>query len=290
MQLRQISYGVMLSLAMGSVAYAADIEPVVFADGDSMFNDFDNGVSSTAACLVASDDKGPGLAACLCGINRGFMFCSDAAVTKARFQNHPTFAGAIAAELEIDSLEYNQISPLPDAGSSFTLDVRGTCDMTQGSLELALDPGYDRQSLKGILGAKAQYSAVYMFPYAVVTELGSNSVVKPLGEPVRLCGMGQVNALAAGQRQNPGRDRTQGVGSATADLSVSNIGLTSGYEWAVEAMPEHADSVGVEFVVVAGVAAGNLKINKQSFNAIGVLANAAIHNASMKIELHEGIE
>lgn len=289
MNSHKLSFGVLLALAMGTIAQAGTpppLTPIVFPNGDTMFNDFENEVKSTAACLVATGDRGPGLAACFCGINMGFEFCSDQEVTGAAagFAWHPTFAGAIAAQLEINDLVYDQTSPIPGEDEKFTLDVRGTCDMTQGSLELALDPGWDRRSLSGILGAKAQYSAVYMFPY-YKTEVAGTEI--PIGDPVRLCGLGQIDAMAAGTIHRHSHDGNRRAASASANLAISNVGFTGGYEWGVGGLPASPTSIGVRYVVVAGVAAANLKINKKSFNAIGVLANASIHNASMKIEYHD---
>lgn len=263
-------------------------------------------VEATVGCLVAQSNPDEGLASCLCeATGDEFSFC---ATTTGTFEVHPVFGAAWGAALGIAADEMGVVMDLNRGGDKlpFTVDARGNCSLTQGSLELALESDSDRRSLRGILGARALYSAIYMIPMAqgYDREGGLVGSPRPIGDPVRLCGLGQIDAIAAGTIDRRGKDRWDGdkkksykkygkksPRDLTAALSLSNVGFTGGYLWGYDDtasfFTEGVDSVmvGVKYVVVAGVADAALRIGRgKRVDALGVLANTRLTDRAVEIK------
>jgi hypothetical protein len=171
-----------------------------------------------------------------------------------------------------------------------------------------MDPASAKSKLRAMIGAQAQYSAVYAFPVRAPgtsptpEQFTSAYVNAPDGGqgPVRLCALGQAKVLAAGSlRLGHGghqsfSDNMYGSdghrSSRTLDLSASisamDIGMSGAASWVVPNFPEQnlTNTFGVRYVVVVGVADAVLQVGmKKRVDAVGVLANARITNRTLSI-------
>lgn len=292
-------------LASGAGQAAPVLEALVHAE---------DAVETVNACLVGTANSAA-ISACLCGAsNADFDFCAS---DGGGFVVHPVFSAAWAASLTAAetalSAEMLPITiPLSNpAGTRWVVDARGNCSLVQGSLELAFSQESDKTKLKGLLGAKASYSAVYMVPYIYDSILGEPV---PAGDPVRLCSLGQA-AINAGLVYKPKHGKVLKVDEEEAmagdtykarhdyhkqkrakrilDLALQGIeiGVTGGMKWAVPGDAPYVYSsgvyptIGVRYVLVSAVGAALAQAGYgKSVNAIGVLANTKLTDRVLHVE------
>jgi len=238
-------------------------------------------LESTAACLVTATNSNS-TADCLCATgNNAFSFCTEG--TGNGMIVNEQFAAAWAAEVE--AAETVLDAPIESwTNASVLIDARASCTLDQASLDLALAPDADKSKLKGVIGAKAQYSAIYMYP-----TINGNAISGM--DPVRLCALGQASVIAAGnyapkRHHDHGHKKKSRSDSLNLGIQATDIGITGAFQWALTGdqspQTEPAD-VGVKFVLVAGVADAVVKAGK-GISAVGVLANTKISNRSLHIE------
>lgn len=241
-------------------------------------------LESTAACLVTATNSSS-TADCLCATgNNAFSFCAGG--TGNGMIVNEQFAAAWAAEVEAaETVLDAPIAPWPNA--SVLIDARASCTLDQASLDLALTPDADKSKLKGVIGAKAQYSAIYMYPTI-------NGDAIPGMDPVRLCALGQASVIVAGSYapkrhhdhdHDDGHKKKSRSDSLNLGIQATDIGITGAFQWALTGnqSPVSDADVGVKFVLVAGVADAVVKAGK-GISAVGVLANTKISNRSLHVE------
>ena len=205
---------IMLAASLFSIGGLASAAPPTVPPDNMRFLHAEDPVGSTAACLVSAGNPGPGIAACICAATGSNDACN--AEGGNSFAVHPLFEASWAAALKTnESLLYGEVAdgwynaPFAETGVTdgplnVKLDARGSCGLTQGALELAVDfpTNQAKSKLKGIVGAKAMYSAVYMFPVRAPVPVGENTPIwedVPGTSPVRLCSLGQAQVMTAGQ-------------------------------------------------------------------------------------------
>nr|SPS05579.1 exported protein of unknown function [Candidatus Nitrotoga fabula] len=278
----KLSCAVLIMLASGLSQAVPITEAFVHAE---------DRLESTAACLVTATNSNS-TADCLCATgNNAFSFC--AGDTGNGMIVNEQFAAAWAAEVEAaETVLDAPIAPWPNA--SVLIDARASCTLDQASLDLALTPDADKSKLKGVIGAKAQYSAIYMYPTI-------NGDAIPGMDPVRLCALGQASVIVAGSYapkrhhdndHDDGHKKKSRSDSLNLGIQATDIGITGAFQWALtgDQSPleiEYAD-VGVKFVLVAGVADAVVKAGK-GISAVGVLANTKISNRSLHVETKQNL-
>ena len=239
-------------------------------------------VQSTAACLVLAGNQ-QALSDCLCTAGSGaFSFCSNQ--TPSATIVHASFLAAWAADIQsaTTSLEASILGS--ETPGSLLVDARASCTLDQASLDLALSSASDASKLKGVIGAKAQYSAIYMYP-----TLEGQPI--PGIDPVRLCGLGQASVIVAGKLTKKSSEYKKGGQSHSlslnAGITATDLGLTGAFEWAIPT-PTETSAVGVKYILVAGVGAAVIKAGG-GITGIGVLANTKITDRSLHIETKDGL-
>lgn len=239
-------------------------------------------VQSTAACLVLAGNQAA-ISDCLCTAGHGaFSFCANG--TASGTIVNTSFLAAWAADIQSETTALEA----PILGSavpgSLLVDARASCTLDQASLDLALSSASDASKLRGVIGAKAQYSAIYMYP--TVGGQPVNGV-----DPVRLCGLGQGSIIAAGTLTKNSHEYKEGGKSHSlslnAGITATELGLTGAFEWAIPT-PTVDSYVGVKYVLVAGVGAAVIKAGG-GITGIGVLANTKITDRSLHIETKAGL-
>jgi len=288
-----------IALLSGSSVASAD------ANWDNLrFVHDEDPVSSAAACLVSVGNPGPGIHACLCaafGGNDSGLGCT--AEDDGAFAIYPGFEASWAAALDTNDTYlyadvadgYSGQSPLDDdEWWNVKMDARGSCSLTQASLELAVDfdPKDAKRRLRGLVGAKAAYSAVYMIPVRAPgtdkEDLKWEGLEEKGGDPVRLCALGQAQVFTAGsfRRESHHYHGHGHSADVSADLSALQTGVSGAAQWVVKNFPEDQNGIntfGVKYVVVAGVADALLRVGKKQFAALGVLANTKVTDRSLFI-------
>jgi len=259
--------------------------------GTDTFLHASDAVDSVAACVVGVKNAKAGISDCLCAAGNGeFSFCSNTQAPFPTVFTPPEFAAAWAADVQSQSTSLVTADTW-DGAESLYVDARGACSLDQASLELALTPGTTASSrgLKAILGAKASYSAVYMYP-----TVGGVAA----GDPVRLCGLGQLSAnLSAGLQKSRSSGwveesdwhQTPKAGAQlTASLTGLDIGIAGAAQWVLPAtagLSASPQPVGVTFVLVSAVADAVLQTSGvKGITAIGVLANTLLTDRTLLLE------
>jgi hypothetical protein len=238
-------------------------------------------VQSTAACLVLAGDKAA-ISDCLCTTgNQAFSFC---ATGPTKTIVHTSFVAAWAADIQSATTALDAPILGSVVAGSLLVDARASCTLDQASLDLALSSASDASKLRGVIGAKAQYSAIYMYP--TVDGQPVNGV-----DPVRLCGLGQGSIIAAGTLTKKSHEYKEGGKSHSlslnAGITATDLGLTGAFEWAIPTRTENS-VVGVRYILVAGVGAAVIKAGG-GITGIGVLANTKITDRSLHIETKAGL-
>ena len=237
-------------------------------------------IQSTAACLVSVTNN-KATQDCLCAVGNGaFSFCGGG--VGSGMIVHSNFAAAWAADMQSTETPLSAPIDQKNPPGYLLLDARASCTLDQASLDLALSPGADKTKLRGVIGAKAQYSAIYMYPTIEGLPItGFN--------PERLCAFGQASVIATGsltQRRwnhwhRGGESHTTVLNGA---IQATDIGMTGAFQWALPGSLLTGDSnlVGVKFVLVAGVADAVVKAGR-GISAVGVLANTKITDRNLLI-------
>ena len=272
MCIRDRSSTAILMLASGLAQAAPPHDTFVHAEDQ---------IQSTAACLVSATQKNA-TQDCLCAVGNGaFSFCGGG--TGGGMIVHSHFAAAWAADMQSAETPLSASIAQTTPPGYLLLDARASCTLDQVSLDLALSPGVDKSKLKGVIGAKAQYSAIYMYP-----TLGGQPITG--FNPERLCAYGQASVIATGSlTQGRGHQWHEGGDSHTtvlnAALQATDIGMTGAFQWAIPGSlltDPTSTLVGVKFVLVAGVADAVVKAG-HGISAVGVLANTKITDRSLLI-------
>lgn len=260
-------------LATG-LAQAAEPSSEVFVHAEDK-------VQSTAACLVLAGDQAA-ISDCLCTAGNGaFSFC---AYGPTKTIIHTSFVAAWAADIQSATTSLDAPILGSETAGSLLVDARASCTLDQASLDLALSSASDASKLRGVIGAKAQYSAIYMYP-----TVGGEPVIGV--DPVRLCGLGQGSIIAAGTLTKKSHEYKEGGKahslSLNAGITATDLGLTGGFAWAIPT-PTVDSVVGVRYLLVAGVGAAVIKAGG-GITGIGVLANTKITDRSLHIETKAGL-
>lgn len=239
-------------------------------------------IQSTAACLVLAGNQAA-ISDCLCTAGGGaFSFCATG--TAIGTIVHTSFVAAWAADIQSATTSLQADILGSETPGSLLVDARASCTLDQASLDLALSSASDASKLKGVIGAKAQYSAIYMYPTV-------NGVAVTGVDPVRLCGLGQASVIAAGTLTKKSHEYIKGGQSHSlslnAGITATDLGLTGAFEWAIPT-PTVDSLVGVKYVLIAGVGAAVIKAGG-GITGIGVLANTKITDRSLHIETKNGL-
>lgn len=281
----------LLSGVGGAWAQSAPTEAMLSAQDE---------VSSTALCLVGVSNPMGGLSACFCLMNGGPEETCNSVSTYFPFP--ATFGAALGQATDYlstiieDGPEEARLPLYPEGQGVVLMDARASCNLSQNTLEIAVADESEKKGLKGILGAKALYTAVYAFPVMRADSQASWIAATDRDgadlSPVRMCALGQASVMKAGTLRirrggrDDHRDDDHGRYNWSANYAGLNLGVAGAAQWAALNSPQNEGDreFGIKYVVVAGVADALMVVGKKRFDAIALLANSTISDRSLHLK------